>query len=65
MKSLDGEAGLTDSYQGLYEEPGVVKQGVSQTPTKGCIKSPDGEARSLGLTDSYQGLYEEMVKQGV
>ena len=38
-----------------------MKQGVSdsQTPTKGCIRSPEGETRSLRLTDSYQGMYKE------
>ena len=38
-----------------------MKQGVwdSQTPNKVCIRSPEGETRSLRLTDSYQGLYKE------
>ena len=40
-----------------------MKQEVSdsQTPTKGCIGSLQGETRSLRLTDSYQGLHRESV----
>ena len=38
-----------------------MKQGVSDslTPTKVCIRSPEGETRCLRLTDAYQGLYKE------
>ena len=55
--------GVLDSQtptNGLYKESEWMRHGVldSQTPTNGCIRSPDGETRSLRLTDSYQWMYK-------
>ena len=44
-----------------------MKQGVSDalTSTRGRIRSPEDETKSLGLTDSYQGLYKEDVTRSL